>query len=36
LALPKNATQNITVILVPEGNKFPKKNEIKPLKQWKN
>jgi hypothetical protein len=36
LALPKNATQNITVVLVPEGNKLPKKNEIKPLKQWKN
>ena len=36
LALSKNATQNITVVLVPEGNKLPKKNELMPLKEWKN
>jgi hypothetical protein len=36
LALSKNATQNITVVLVPEGNKLPKKKELMPLKEWKN
>jgi hypothetical protein len=35
MELPKNAKQNITVVLFPESNQIPGKKDIKPLNLWK-
>lgn len=36
MKLTQNTKQNITVVLVPESNQIPGKNDIKPLNLWKN